>query len=513
MSTTLDLLSATPAPGPVPSDPRTGKSLRILFLEPLFPSARIWGKFRRGGGFVQPIGLMTIYSYVRDLGHDAEFCDSRLIGLTATDLTRKLVDGQYDIVGIPVFTNTAADSFSTAQLVRDALPSCTIVLGGVHVTSMPQRSLEECPAADFVVVGEGELTTAELLASLRTGEPSPADIRGLAWRQNGAIVVNPGRDLIKDPNILPHIRYQDVRMDLYVPHPTQYLELPSFNVFTQRGCPYKCTFCQAMVTMGAKVRFKSVDKVIEEIRILEDLWGARGIYFQDSAFTVRKDWVRQLCEKMIEENLGIHWACNLRVDNVTEDLLKLMARAGCWMCVFGIESGNQESLDLMKKGITLKQQQDAVRWCRQAGIQVMNNFILAVPGETEAMVNRTIRYSLELGGEISLYWLPVPYPGTELWRTAKESGGLREDAPWSDFGSMDYKNLVYVNPLLGPDRASAQAKMLDLHSRAYRAFYSSPRTVWRNLRSVRSPRHLHRFYKAALAISGLYLEPSTQTAE
>ena len=513
MSTTLDLLPVMSASAPVPSFPRAGKSLRILFLEPLFPSARIWGKFRRGGGFVQPIGLMTIYSYVRELGYDAEFCDSRLAGLTPDDLTRKLRDGAYDVVGIPVFTNTAADSFRTAQLVREALPSCTIVLGGVHVTSMPKRSLEECPAADFVVVGEGELTMAELLALLRTGEPGPAEIRGLAWRRDGQVVVNAGRDLIKDPNVLPHIRYEDVRMDLYVPHPTQYLVLPSFNVFTQRGCPYKCTFCQAMVTMGAKVRFKSTEKVIEEIRILQALWDARGIYFQDSAFTVRKAWVQELCERMIEEDLGIRWACNLRVDNVTEDLLKLMARAGCWMCVFGIESGNQESLDLMKKGITLKQQQDAVRWTRQAGIQVMNNFILGVPGETEAMVNRTIQYSLELGGEIALYWLPVPYPGTELWNTAKEAGGLREDAPWSDFGSMDYRNLVYVNPLLGPDRASAQAKMLELHSRAYRAFYSSPRTLLRNVRAIRSPRHLHRYYKAALAISGLYLEPSTQTSE
>jgi radical SAM superfamily enzyme YgiQ (UPF0313 family) len=302
-------------------------------------------------------------------------------------------------------------------------------------------------------------------------------------------------------------------MDLYVPHPTQYLELPSFNVFTQRGCPYKCTFCQAMVTMGKKVRFKSVDKVIEEIKILKDLWGARGIYFQDSAFTIRKDWVRELCERLIEEQLGIQWACNLRVDNVTADLLKLMARSGCWLCVYGIESGNQASLDVMKKGITVAQQREAIRWTHEAGIQVMNSFIIGVPGETEAMVERTIQYSLELGSQISLYWLPVPYPGTELWNTAKEMGGLREDAPWDDFGTLDYKNLVYVNPQLGSDRASAQAKMLDLHSRAYRTFYSSPRTVLRNFRTIRSPRHLHRFYKAALAISGLYLEPSLQTSE
>lgn len=487
--------------------------MKILFLEPLFPSARIWGKFWRGGGFVQPIGLMTIYSYVKELGYDAEFLDSRLLGLTPDDLTKKLLDGGYDVVGIPVFTNTAADSFGTARLVKEALPSCTVVLGGVHVTSMPKRSLEECPSADLVVVGEGELTMAELLDSLSIGQPPLGQIRGLAWRNDGSVVVNPGRDLIKDPNMLPHIRYQDVRMDLYVPHPTQYLELPSFNVFTQRGCPYQCTFCQAMVTMGKKVRFKSVDKVIEEIRILKDLWGARGIYFQDSAFTIRKDWVAELCDRLIEDDLGVHWACNLRVDNVTEKLLKHMARAGCWMCVYGIESGNQASLDLMKKGITLQQQEEAVAWTRKAGIQVMNNFILAVPGETEAMVHRTIRHSLDLRAEISLYWLPVPYPGTELWNTARETGGLREDAPWSDFGSMDYQNLVYVNPQLGPDRASAQAKMLELHSRAYRAFYSSPRTLFRNLRTIKSPRHVHRFYKAALAISGLYLEPSTQTSE
>lgn len=493
-------------------EPRSGGP-KILFLEPLFPSERIWGKFRRGGGFVQPIGLMTIYSYVRELGHDAEFLDSRLLGLSSSLLRQKLLAGQYDVVGIPVFTNTAADSFRTARLCKDTLPSSTVVLGGVHVTSMPRRSLEECPGADVVVVGEGELTMAELLSFIRTGRPPLGDIHGIAYRHGGDIVVNPPRELVKDPNVLPQIRYQDVRMDLYVPHPTQYLELPSFNVFTQRGCPYQCTFCQAMVTMGKKVRFKTVDRVIEEIEILKRLWGARGIYFQDSAFTIRKDWVYELCEKMLEKDLGIRWACNLRVDNVTPDLLRAMARAGCWLGAYGIESGNQSSLDLLKKGITLKQQQEAVSWTRKAGIQALNNFILAIPGETEAMVNRTIRHSLELGGETSLYWLPVPYPGTALWRTAQEMGGLREDAAWEDFGSMDYRNLVYVNPLLGPDRASAQAKMLELHGRAYKAFYTAPGTILRNLRTITSPRHLHRFYKAAWALSGLYLEPSVQTVE
>lgn len=487
--------------------------MKILFLEPLFPSERIWGKFRRGGGFVQPIGLMTIYSYVKELGYEAEFLDSRLVGLAPAALTKKLLDGRYDVVGIPVFTNTAADSFHTARLVKEALPDATVVLGGVHVTALPKRSLVECPSADLVVVGEGELTMAALLASLRTGTPALAEIRGIAFRRGGDIVVTPRRDPIDDTSALPHIRYHDVRMDLYVPHPTQYRELPSFNVFTQRGCPYACAFCQAAVTMGKKVRFKSVDKVVEEIRILKDLCGARGIYFQDSAFTIRKDWVRALCERMLTEDLRIDWACNLRVDNVTEDLLRLMARAGCWMCAYGIESGNQASLDLMKKGITLGQQREAVASARKAGIQVMNNFILALPGETEAMVRRTIEHSLELGAEISLYWLPVPYPGTELWRTAQAMGGLREDAPWDDFGAMDYKNLVYVNPLLGEDRAAAQAKMLELHSRAYRVFYSAPRTMWRNVRTIRSLRHVHRYYKAALAISGLYLEPSAQTAE
>ncbi len=486
--------------------------MKILFLEPLFPSERIWGKFRRGGGFVQPIGLMTIYSFVKELGYDAELLDSRLAGLSSTALRARLVEGRYDVVGIPVFTNTAADSFRTAGLVKEALPGCTVVLGGVHVTSRPEQSLRECASADIVVVGEGEMTMAELLDALTRGQPL-AGIRGIAYRRDDGVAVNPGRDLVKDPNVLPHIRYQDVPLDRYVPHPTQYLALPSFNVFTQRGCPYACTFCQAMVTMGKKVRFKSVDKVVEEIRLLKTLWGARGIYFQDSAFTIRKDWVRELCDRLIAEDLGIDWACNARVDNVTPDLLQHMARAGCWMCAYGIESGNQSSLDLMKKGITIAQQRDAVTWTRDAGIQALNNFILAVPGETEAMVRHTIDYSLELGSEIALYWLPIPYPGTELWNTARAMGGLREDAPWADFGAMDYHNLVYVNPLLGGDRASAQAKMLELHGDAYRAFYGSPRTILRNLRAVRSPRHLHRLYKAALAISGLYFEPATQSAE
>jgi len=471
---------------------------RVLLLEPLFPSERIWGRFKAGGGFVPPIGLITVYSYLRRSGFDAEFCDARSLGLTAEALRAKLRAGRYDVVGLPVFTNTCADSMRTARLVKEVLPGARVALGGVHATLLPERTLNECAAADWVVAGEGELTMAELLRRLEADPGAdPAGVPGL-WRRGpgGAPVAPPERPLIDDVDALPHPCYDAIPMDVYVPHPTQYRRLPNFPLFTQRGCPYQCTFCQASVTMGKRVRVKSPQKTLDEVELLIAGWGARGVYFQDSAFTINKRWAHALCDEIRRRGLRFDWACNARVDNVDRRLLEAMRAAGCWMIAYGIESGNQESLDLLKKGITLAQQRAAVAETRRAGIQVLANYLIGVPGEDEAMVLRTCAHAAELGAEMSLFWLPIPYPRTELVDACRADGGFREDAPWEDYGAMDYKNLVYVNPRLG------QEKMLDLHRRAYRGYYSSPKVLWRNLRTVRGADDVGRFVKAARAVSG-----------
>ena len=264
------------------------------------------------------------------------------------------------VIGVPVFTNTAYYSFKTAELCKKARPDIKVVLGGVHATALPDLSLKECPSADYVVVGEGEITFYELVDRIEKGEPT-FGLPGLASRNlEGNFICNGNRELIKDLDELPMTYYDEIDLARYVPHPTQYKVLPNFPLLTQRGCPYKCTFCDASLVHGRQVRHISSGRIIKELELLVAKHGAKGIYFQDSTFTINRAYVVELCNKIIEKKLKLQWACNTRCDRVDLELLKLMKKAGCWMINYGIESANQKSLDMLNKSMSLEKIEQSV---------------------------------------------------------------------------------------------------------------------------------------------------------
>ena len=172
------------------------------------------------------------------------------------------------------------------------LPSARIVIGGVHATALPERTLAECPEADVVVLSEGEQRLAKLLDYWQKGSGRLEDIDGLAWRRDGRIVVQPVREFIQDINQLPLPAYDLIDMPRYVPHSTQYRRLPNYPVVIQRGCPFDCSFCGAQTVHGRRVRSKSIDTVIRELKLLRIQYGARGIYFQDSTFLINRKFIR-----------------------------------------------------------------------------------------------------------------------------------------------------------------------------------------------------------------------------
>ena len=168
---------------------------------------------------------------------------------------------------------------------------------------------------------------------------------------------------------LPLGMFGDLDLARYVPHPTQYIRLPNYPVVMQRGCPYPCSFCEAHVALGKKLRLLSPERVIEELKILKYEKGARGIYFQDSTFTINRKYITEIFERMIKEGLNdLLWSCTTRTDRVDPDLLALMHEAGCRNILYGIESANESSLQVIKKGITAERQAEAVGWTHKAKI-------------------------------------------------------------------------------------------------------------------------------------------------
>lgn len=470
--------------------------MKLLLLQPLVPSRVLWGKFAKGEGFVPPIGLLNIAAFLREAGYFVMIKDSQVDKMTENDLELYLKENRFDVIGIPTFTNSIAFSYATAKICKKALPNCQVVLGGVHATTLPERTLRECAEVDFIILGEGEYRFESLLRHLKNEIISLDRLDGVAYRSGNKIVVNEMKDYIADLGKLPLPAYDLLDMLKYIPHPSQYKYLPNYPVVIQRGCPYNCSFCAAHTIHGKIVRFKPVEKVIEELKILKKQYGARGVYFQDSTFLINKKYIAELLNRLIEEKLGLAWACNTRVNTIDKDILKLMKKAGCWMIDFGIESGNQKSLDLMKKGVTVKQNERAVKLTEKNGIIAFCTYILALPGENYEDSLNTIKFSLKLRSTMAMFYLPVPYPGTELINIAREYGGLREDAIWEDYSAVDFSSMVYVNPLIGKE------KMLALLKLAYRKYYTNPIVIMKNLLTIRSFSALGKYYRAFMAVFG-----------
>lgn len=480
------------------------QSPKILLLEPFYPPEAAWGSVKVEQGYLPPLGTISIYRWLRHMGHDVDFIDTQFGDMTESDLRGLLSDKQYNFVGMPLFTPTATHVFNTARLVRGVLPDAVIAYGGVHATANSVLSMEESPECDFCIRREGEGTIVELIDALCRGMTTFEHIEGLTWRADAKTVVkNPDRTLLPDLDDLPVGMFGDLDLAQYVPHPTQYIRLPNYPVVMQRGCPYPCSFCEAHVALGKKLRLLSPERVIEELKILKYEKGARGIYFQDSTFTINRKYITQVFEMMIKEGLNdLLWSCTTRTDRVDPDLLALMHEAGCRNILYGIESANESSLQVIKKGITAERQAEAVGWTHKAKITMTNSFILCLPGETEEMVHNTIKYAKQLAAQMSLFYLPVPYPATDLYAACQKDGGIRQHKDWSEFLSIDFDDPIYVNPLIGKER------MQYWYKRAFMEYYSSPRVWASNLRALMWNGGVNRYLRGVNALRALVMHRS-----
>lgn len=455
------------------------RKLKILLLEPLYPVKAAWGDVMSLQGYLPPMGVISIYTWLKHRGYDVDFIDTQFGDFNADTLKEYLRNKRYDVAGMSVYTPTADHAFETAKIIKEALPRCNIVMGNIHVTMLPELSMRQCPQLDFIIRHEGEYAMDEFLSELAAGNDWPK-IAGLVYREGEKVVINQQSPFIADLDNLPVGFYSDLDLKRYVPHATQYIVIPSYPVMTQRGCPYSCTYCGASKILGKKTRFYSPERIIEELKILKFDKKARGVYFQDSTFTIDRAFTMKLMEKMIKADLGLLWSCNARADCVDPELLRMMYAAGGRQIAIGVESGNQETLNFIKKNTTVEKQTRGVQWIREAGFRCINTFIICLPNETEDMVRHTIRYAKKLKAPISIFWLPVPYPGTELYEGCKDSGGLRRTDKWNDFLMLNFDNPVYVNPDFGID------KMRYWHKRSNFEYYTSPAIWWENLKTIRT---------------------------
>jgi radical SAM superfamily enzyme YgiQ (UPF0313 family) len=352
-----------------------------------------------------PLGLTYIAAVCEATGAEVTILDYIVRGYSKTKLTQELNAFGPDIVG----TNSVTMNFKRAagilRTVKQLFPDIITLMGGPHVSFDSENTLTLYPEIDIIVRGEGEATVPELLGVIHDREKWHT-IPGIAFKDKGQIRTTAQRAFIQDLDALPLPARHLLPMARY-----QALGYP-VSIITSRGCPNQCIFCLGRRMVGQKVRFRSAERIADEIEELCSM-GIFYINIADDLFTASKHRVAQLCHEIVKRKINISWSAFSRVNTIDTETLKLMKSAGCNSVSFGIESGNTEMLRRVKKGITIAQAKKAAIACREAGIRGHASFMVGLPGETIETMNDSLKLQKELEIESAFHFLS-PFPGTAV---------------------------------------------------------------------------------------------------
>jgi len=404
-------------------------------------------------GVLPPLGLGYLASMLLNKGIDVQILDLNAHQQQPEALADFLQDKKFDWIGITATTNLVPAAKKLAQLARQQMPSAKIILGGVHPTILPEEVLS-WPEVDFVIRGEGEQSIVDLIAG-----KTPESIKGLSWKKDGQLIHNPDREFIPDLDQLPFPAWHLLPIKKYVPALGGYRKLPAVSLITSRGCSGSCTYCNNF--FGQRVRKRSAENAVAEMKMLVKDYGIREIYFYDDSFTEFPSKVIELCKKMTAEKLNLSWSCFARVNIVNEDLLRAMKQAGCHHISYGIESGSPELLECIDKKVSLGKIRETVALTKKVGIDLLLGFMLGLPGETAATMEQSLKFGLELDPDMIIFDITTPFPGTRLYQWADQHGYLKTKK-WDEY---DLYTMVMNLPTV------SEQEVRDFYSRAYRAFY------------------------------------------
>jgi len=369
---------------------------------------------------------------------------------------------EYELVVLHTSTPSFGNDARVAARLKAENPRLMVGMVGAHVGVLPQQSLKAAPAVDWVGVGEFDYACAEIAA----GRPLK-DVCGIAYRDGDRFRFTPPRPSLEDMDALPFVvdvYKRDLEVERYF---IGYLLHPYLSLYTGRGCRSKCTFCLWPQTVGGhRYRTRSVEHVVAEIAHARRLFPqVKEYFFDDDTFTDDLPRAEAIARGL--GRLGVTWSCNAKAD-VPLATLKVLKDNGLRLLLVGYESGSQGILNNVKKGIRLDRAREFTRNARTLGIKVHGTFIMGLPGETRETIQETVRFALDIDPDTIQVSLAAPYPGTALYREARERGWLRDDA-LVDAGGVQTSVLDYPH--------LSRSEIFGSLEQFYRRFYFRPRKI------------------------------------
>jgi len=442
--------------------------------------ARCAGVYSKTDYHIPPLGLCYIAGILRENGFSVSVIDCPAGNISEREALVRIKAIRPDFIIISPGTSALTNDLDFIKRLGDEGLAFTSIGCGTHLTVLPEDGLSG--GLDYIVRGEPEMTTLELISALKSGKDL-SKVKGISYLKNGEVINNERRKLIENLDTLP-LPARDLISDFYYEPP--YSGGGRFTIMTvSRGCPYPCTYCATSSYYGRKVRFRSVDNVLDEIREIKMKYDIIG--FWDDTFTLKRKYVIELMKRIVSENLTVPFLCMSRIDTVDGEMLSYMKRAGCRLILYGVESASQRVLDILNKKTKVDGVEKVFDMTRDAGIETAGFFMIGTPGETRREIIETIELAHHLDPDYVSFNITTPYPGSELYKKYKHIF-----KKWEDFDarhSMDEDGKVLEGYI----------------DRAYRSFYFRLSYILRRLAKTQSKAGLLVLFRAGFDVLNRYM--------
>jgi len=471
--------------------------MKILVLNPSSKESKnvvrdliygCWCKGKRiGGATVPPLNLLYVATTIKEQGHDLKFIDAAAEQIPLENIKKIIKD--FDVVVISTSTMSFNEDAGILKELKKSNPALITIIFGSHPTFMPEAALNN-KAIDIIVRREPEFIIRDLIDRLDKKKDDWKKVKGIGYRQGKKIILNELYPFIKnlDKIPIPDRTILPKNIDYFNPIIKR---IPYTTAMTGRGCPGKCTFCTVPSFYGGKNRYRSAKNVVEELEIIQDL-GYKEVYFRDETFTAYRERNETICKEIIKRKMDLTWICNARVGMITKDMMKLMKKAGCHMIKFGVESGNQQILNNVKKGITVENTRLNFKWAHEVGIDTHAHTMLGSPGETKETIEQTIKFINEIDPTTATFAICTPYAGTPLFDDVIKKHKEIKDGSALNLASVhdtSFFNQYFTD--LKPKELEEYLK------KAYRSFYFRPTYMLKRLIKINNIDELKRITIAA----------------